>query len=149
MRLAANGAQRTRPLPEKRQVHVFGRSGKADSRATPGRERGGWAMSCVCVCVCVCVCSKKRTGTRLRSGPLPPATFLAYTQPGPPSKDDGGRTADGEAEHAAWKTSDDYGQKGIYVSLCLLLGKKANNFCVSPFWGDTRMPVSESNLIVF
>lgn len=68
---------------------------------------------------------------------------------GPPSKDDGGRTADGEAEHAAWKTSDDYGQKGIYVSLCLLLGKKANNFCVSPFWGDTRMPLSESHLIVF
>ena len=147
MRLAANGAQRKRPHPEKGQGHVFRRSGNAESRATSGRERGGWAMSCVCVCVCVC--SKKRTGTRLRSGPLPPATFLAYTQPGPPSKDDGGRTADGEAEHAAWKTSDDYGQKGIYVSLCLLLGKKANNFCVSPFWGDTRMPLSESNLIVF
>ena len=147
MRLAANGAQRKRPHPEKGQGHVFRRSGNAESRATSGRERGGWAMSCVCVCVCVC--SKKRTGTRLRSGPLPPATFLAYTQPGPPSKDDGGRTADGEAEHAAWKTSDDYGQKGIHVSLCLLWGKKANNFCVSPFWGDTRMPLSESHLIVF
>ncbi|WP_418432681.1 hypothetical protein, partial [Bilophila wadsworthia] len=59
--------------------------------------------------------SKKRTGTRLRSGPLPPAKFLAYTQPGPPSKDDGGMTADGEAEDAAWKASDDYRQKGIYV----------------------------------
>ena len=111
--------------------------------------RARWMGDELCVCVCVCVCSKKRTGTRLRSGPLPPATFLAYTQPGPPSKDDGGRTADGEAEHAAWKTSDDYGQKGIYVSLCLLLGKKANNFCVSPLWGDTRMPLSESHLIVF
>ena len=52
MRLAANGAQRKRPHPEKGQGHVFGRSGNAESRATPGRERGGWAMSCVCVCVC-------------------------------------------------------------------------------------------------
>ena len=49
------------------------------------------------------------------SGPLPPAKFLAYTQPGPPSKADGGMTADGEAEDAAWKASDDYRQKGIYV----------------------------------
>lgn len=113
MRLAANGAQRKRPHPEKGQGHVFGRSENAESRATPRRERGGWAMSRVCVCVCVC--SKKRTGTRLRSGPLPPAKFLAYTQPGPPSKDDGGMTADGEAEDAAWKASDDYRQKGIYV----------------------------------
>ena len=96
------------------------------------------------------VSNKKRAGTRLRSGPpLAMATFSAYTQPGPPSKDDGGRMADGEAEHAAWKTSDDYRKKGIYVILCLLLGKKANNFCVSPFCGDTRMPLSESQLIVF
>ena len=107
MRLAANGAQRKRPHPEKGQGHVFGRSENAESRATPRREHGGWAMSRVC--------SKKRTGTRLRSGPLPPAKFLAYTQPGPPSKDDGGMTADGEAEDAAWKASDDYRQKGIYV----------------------------------
>ena len=66
------------------------------------------------------VSNKKRAGTRLRSGPsLAMATFSAYTQPGPPSKDDGGRTADGEAEHAAWKTSDDYRKKvfmSFYVS---------------------------------
>ena len=144
MRLAANGAQRKRPHPEKGQGHVFGRSGNAESRATPGRERGGWAMSCVCVCVCVCVA---------RSGPERACVQGRFRQPrslltrNPAHRQR--MTADGEAEHAAWKTSDDYGQKGIYVSLCFLLGKKANNFCVSPFWGDTRMPLSESHLIVF
>ena len=56
----------------------------------------------------LCV-SKKRAGTRLRSGPLQLlhlATFPAYTQPGPPSKNDGGMTVDGEVKYAAWKTSE-------------------------------------------
>ena len=72
MRLAANGAQRKRPHPEKGQGHVFGRSGNAESRATPGRERGGWAMSCVCVCVCVCVA---------RSGPERACVQGRFRQP--------------------------------------------------------------------